>query len=133
MRHAMGLEGEGRRMPQPYSLDLRERVVVAAVHQTQAAVAARFAVSESTVYKWCRRARETGTLVPKPHTGSSPGKVAGAGTEVLRALIAERNDRTLEELATLYTARTGIAVSLHSIWRACKRLDLRRKKKDALS
>src|SRR5678809_866690 len=102
MRHAMGLEGEGRRMPQPYSLDLRERVVVAAVHQTQAAVAARFAVSESTVYKWCRRARETGTLVPKPHTGSSPGKVAGAGTEVLRALIAERNDRTLEELATLY-------------------------------
>ena len=39
-------------MPRPYSVDLRERVVAAAAHQTQAAVAARFAVSESAVYKW---------------------------------------------------------------------------------
>lgn len=120
-------------MPQPYSLDLRERVVAAAAHQTQAEVAARFAVSESTVYKWCRRAREAGTLVPKPHTGSSPGKVGAAGAEVLRSLIAERNERTLGELATLYAERTGVAVSIHTIWRACQRLDLRRKKKDALS
>ena len=37
-------------MPPPYSLDLRERVVAAAASQTQAEVA-RFAVSESTVYK----------------------------------------------------------------------------------
>jgi transposase/transposase-like protein len=51
----------GRRMPQPYSGDLRERVVAAAASQTQAEVAARFAVGESTVYKWCRRARESGS------------------------------------------------------------------------
>jgi transposase len=120
-------------MPQPYSLDLRERVVAAAAQQTQAAVAARFAVSESTVYKWCRRAREVGTLVPKPHSGSSPGKVDAPGAEVLRALVAERNDRTLAELAALDATRTGRAVSIHTIWRACQRLDLRRKKKDALS
>ena len=120
-------------MPQPYSLDLRERVVAAAAQQTQADVAARFAVSESTVYKWCRRAREAGTLVPKPHTGSSPGKVDDTGAEVLRTLVTERNDRTLQELATLYASRTGLAVSIHTIWRACKRLYLRRKKKNALS
>jgi hypothetical protein len=30
-------------MPQPYSLDLRERVVAVAAHETQAELAARFA------------------------------------------------------------------------------------------
>jgi transposase len=119
-------------MPQPFSMDLRSRVVAAAAHQTQAAVAERFAVSESTVYKWCRRARETGSTAPKPHTGGPHAKVDDAGAEVLRSLIAERNDRTLEELATLYAERTGVTLSIPAVWRACKRLDLRRKKKDAL-
>lgn len=118
-------------MPQPYSVDLRERVVAAAVHQTQAAVAARFAVSESTVYKWCRRARETGALAPKPHTGGGAGQLDAAGAAVLRALVAERNDRTLAELAMLYADRTGRRLSIYAVWRACKRLDLRRKKKNA--
>ena len=87
-------------MPQPYSVDLRARVVAAAVSQTHADVAARFAVSESTVYKWCRRAREAGTVAPKPHAGGGHAKVDAAGGEVLRALVRERNERTLEELAT---------------------------------
>jgi transposase len=117
-------------MPQPYSVDLRERVVAAAARQTQAEVAARFAVSESTVYAWCRRARETGGLAPKPHTGGGRPKVDAAGAAVLRELIAERNDRTLAELAALYGQRTGVAVSIHAVWRACGRLDLRRKKKE---
>jgi transposase len=119
-------------MPQPYSVDLRERVVAAAASQTQADVAVRFAVSESTVYKWCRRAREAGTVAPKPHAGGGHAKVDAAGGEVLRALVRERNERTLEELATLYTARTGVRVSLSAVSRACRRLDLRRKKKEPL-
>lgn len=118
-------------MPEPFSMDLRARVVTAAAHQTQAAVAVRFAVSESTVYKWCRRARETGSAAPRPHAGGPRAKVDDAGAEVLRALVAERNDRTLEELAALYAARTGVALSIPAVWRACARLDLRRKKKDA--
>ena len=117
-------------MPQPYSGDLRERVVAAATSQTQVEVAARFAVSESTVYKWCRRARETGSAAAKPHTGGGRPKVDAAGTPVLLALVEERNDRTLAELAALYGQRTGAAVSIHAIWRALRRLDLRRKKKE---
>lgn len=121
---------EGDAMPQPLSLDLRERVVAAAAQQTQAQVAARFAVSESTVYKWCRRARETGSVAPRPHTGGGHAKVDAAGALVLRALVDAQNDRTLEELATLYQGRTGVALSVPAVWRACKRLDLRRKKKE---
>jgi len=117
-------------MPQPYSLDLRERVVAAAARQAQAEVAARFAVSESTVYKWCRRVRETGSAAATPHTGGGHPKVDAAGGAVLTALVEERNDRTLDELAALYGHRTGVAVSIHAVWRALKRLDLRRKKKE---
>jgi transposase len=116
-------------MPPPYSLDLRARVVAAVETQTHAAVAARFAVSPSVITKWCRRVRETGTLAPRRHTGGR-AKVDAAGGAVLRALVAERNDRTLAELAALYHARTGVALSVPAVWRACKRLDLRRKKKD---
>ena len=130
MRRAAAGEDRGRRMPQPYSRDLRERVVAAAARQTQAEVAARFAVSESTVYKWCRRARETGSAAPKPHTGGGRPKVDAAGAAVLLALVAERNDRTLAELAALYRERTGVAVSIHAVHRACGRLGLRRKKKE---
>lgn len=115
-------------MPQPYSMDLRTRVVAAAQRQTQGEVAARFAVSASTVSKWCRRAREAGTPAAKPHRGGTPGKVAGAGADALADLVRERNEATLAELADAYHARTGIAVSIHAVWRACNRLGLVRKK-----
>ena len=115
-------------MPQPYSMDLRTRVVAAAQHQTHAEVAARFAVSASTVSKWCRRAREAGSPVAKPHRGGTPGKVAGAGAAVLADLVSARNEATLAELADAYRERTGIAVSIHAVWRACDRLGLVRKK-----
>lgn len=120
-------------MPSPYSLDLRTRVVAAAAEQTQEEVAARFAVSESTVYKWCRRARETGSPAAKRHTGGGRSKVDGAGAAVLQALVVERNERTLEELAGLYRERTGVGLSLSAVHRACRRLGLRRKKKEPLS
>ena len=118
-------------MPVPYSFDLRTRVVAAAAEQTQEEVAARFAVSESTVYKWCRRARETGSPAAKRHTGGGRSKVDAAGATLLQALVAERNERTLEELAGLYQERTGVRLSISAVHRACARLGLRRKKKES--
>lgn len=118
-------------MPRAYSLDLRGRVVAAAQadRDTSAALAARFAVGESTVRAWARQARTTGRVAPKPHGGGTPPKVDAAGAAVLRTLVEEQNDRTLAELGAGYRERTGIGVSISAVWRACKRLDLRRKKK----
>ncbi|HEX6051507.1 MAG TPA: hypothetical protein VFZ21_19645 [Gemmatimonadaceae bacterium] len=76
-----------------------------------------------------RRAREGGSPAARPHTGGGRPKVDAADGAVLRALVEERNDRTLAELAALYGHRTGVAVSIHAIHRACGRLDLRRKKR----
>jgi transposase len=118
-------------VPRAYSPDLRERVLAAAHGGlTHGAVAARFRVGESTVRGWLRRERETGAAAAKPHGGGARPKVDAAGAPVLEALVAERNERTLAELAAGYAERTGVRLSIHAVWRACKRLDLRRKKKE---
>jgi transposase len=118
-------------MPHAYSLDLRERVVAAA-HDglPHYVVAARFRVGESTVRSWLRRAREGAGLAPRPHGGGMPPKIDAAHAGVLTALVTERNERTLAELAAAYHAATGVTLSLHAVRRACQRLDLRRKKKE---
>jgi transposase len=117
-------------MPRAYSQDLRERVLDAA-HQglTHGAVATRFAVGESTVRSWLRRERLTGSRASRPHPGGR-SKLGPTGEAVLQELVAERNERTLAELAQGLRERTGIGVSVMAVWRACKRLGLRRKKKE---
>src|SRR5215207_1833957 len=117
-------------MARPYSQDLRDRVLAAAhAGQTHLAVAARFAVGESTVRSWLRRERVSGQTTALPHPGGRP-KLDAVGEATLRALLAERNDRTLAELAHGLREQVGARVSVMAVWRACQRLDLRRKKKE---
>jgi transposase-like protein len=62
-------------MPRAYSVDLRERVLVACERRegTRAEVARRFRVAASTVHAWLRAAREGST-----RTGSSSSTRAGS-------------------------------------------------------
>lgn len=114
-------------MGRAYSQDLRDRVLAAAhAGLPHGAVARRFAVGESTVRGWLRRERLTGSRAPKPHAGGA-GPTVDAAT--LQALVAHRNDHTLAELADALRERTGRAVGVMSVWRACKRLGLARKRK----
>lgn len=118
-------------MARAYSQDLRDRVLTAAhAGQTHLAVAARFAVGESTVRSWLRRERVSGQTTARPHPGGRP-KLDATGDATLRVLLAERNDRTLAELAQGLRERLGLQVSVMAVWRACRRLDLRRKNKGA--
>jgi transposase len=112
-------------MPRAYSLDLRERVLTAARDDnlSHGALAARFRIGELMVRGWLRRARETGTITPKHHGGGTPPKLGAAGNAVLTALVAERNERPLAELAGLYryvTAtqhpRHGAKIDEHAAW-----------------
>ena len=54
-----------------YSLDLRERVVAAFDAMTDEQVAEVFQVGETTVHRWKRLKRETGSLVPPPPRGEA--------------------------------------------------------------
>jgi transposase len=56
-------------MGRPYSTDVRERVLRAceAGEASQAAIARRFAISESAVGSWLRYLHHEGRREPKPH------------------------------------------------------------------
>ena len=70
------------------------------------AAADRFGVAASTVVKWMRRWRETGSCAPRPQGGDKrSGRIETHAGEIL-ALIAARVDITLAEIAELL-ARLG--------------------------
>src|SRR5215211_2740901 len=118
-------------MPKPYSADLRERVLRAdAAGLSPGVVAARFGVGLSTVYLWCQQAQAEGRRCAKPQGGGRARGIDVAGEAILRGLVAERNDRTLDEYRELLAARSGgKRVSRPTLCRILGRLGLRRKKR----
>lgn len=117
-------------MPAPYSLDLRTRAVAAARggHLSRVEVARQFQISERTLYEWLAREQREGILRPRPHGGGPRPRVDDAGLEILRRLVSEHNDRTLEEYALLFEAKTGIRPSKSALDRALTRGRITRKK-----
>src|SRR4051812_30889191 len=100
-------------MPQPYSADLRERVLVASEQGegSQVAIARRFRVCPATVCNWIRQARHEGRRSPKPHRGGPAGMLGSTEHALLQALVAEINDARLDEYAERLFALTGTRVS----------------------
>ncbi len=114
-------------MARPYSIDLRERVVLAVLAgESCRAVAARFGVAVSSVVKWSQRYRRTGSV--------APGKMGGHRRRVLephREFIVGRIDQephlTLHRLRDELAAR-GVRVSHSTVWLFLRREGLRFKK-----
>ncbi|MPR13090.1 helix-turn-helix domain-containing protein, partial [Microvirga tunisiensis] len=107
-------------MPQPYSADLRERVLVACERGDlpQVEIAYRFQVCPATVSNWRRQEREDGRRSPKPHSGGVPSRLDAAALEVLRQLVIEDNDALLREYRERLAERTGVTVCLAVICEA---------------
>jgi transposase len=110
---------------QPYSLDLRQRILADCDQGlTTRVVATKYSVSESWVRRLKQRRRQTGEVTPRiPATGPPPSWHAYA--DRLRAAIAQVPDATLEELRD----RLGLTVALSTLWRAVAALGLSVKKK----
>jgi transposase len=117
-------------MPRPYSADLRERVLLAGeAGLPPATVVQRFGAGLSTVYLWRHQARAEGRRCAKQHAGGRTPGIDTAGEAILRALAAERNDRTLDEYRERLATRTGgLRVGRPTLCRALRRLGLWRKK-----
>jgi transposase len=115
-------------MARPYSADLRDRVLLAHEHGEggASALARRFRIGRSTLYRWLADLRGEGRRAARP-MGHGRTPLGGAG-DVLRALVAEQNDATLAEYAERFAARTGRRRSPSAICRALRRLGLPRKK-----
>jgi transposase len=115
-----------------YSVDLRERIVRACDEGslTRQEIADEFAVSRSFVQKLLRRRRTEGTIAAKAQGGGPDPLLDEADRKRLRKLVKQRNDATLRELATSLKEQGGPQVSITTVWRALRPMDLPVKKKE---
>ena len=116
----------------PYSVDLRERVVeaYARAEGTQDELAVRFAVSLSSVGRWIRQHRASGSVAPKPNpAGKANAIVAEEDRELIAAWYKEQPDMTYEELAERYTKERARPIARSTMGATVLRLGITRKKR----
>jgi len=117
----------------PYHSDLRRRIVDA-YQKAEGSVrelAVRFKVAPRTVQNYLNLERETGSVEPRPHGGGPVPKLDDAGVRELRAVVEEKNDRTLDEIAGELDRRRHVRVGRTTVWRILDRMGLTRKKSRA--
>jgi transposase len=99
-------------MANPLSLDLRSRIVEA--YQAGAGgyrkLAERFEVSVCSVRRFVALNRNKGSLEPIPHTAGPPKKIRDCDLPDLKALLAEKPDRTAAELAQEWKNKYNVLV-----------------------
>jgi transposase len=113
-----------------YSLDLRERVVSAYEDgiETIREVAEQFLVSESFIKKMLARYRASGDLAPRGHGGGQQKRLSEAHCKWLLKTVLAAPDITLSELQSRLLDERGVLVSVPTLSRELRRLNLRRKK-----
>src|ERR1700751_5458766 len=111
-------------MPEAYSTDLRERVLVAVEAGEPADVVAEaFMVGRSSVYRWMAAVPDEGRRVAKP-MGRGPKPVICDETEgALRRLLEADNHLTLVECRDRLAEATDMRVNPWTVGRALRRLD----------
>ena len=109
------------------SMDLRERVVAA--HErgdgSIRELALRFNISTSSLTRWLRLKRETGSVALRPYGGGRPRSV---DDQALEDVVDGEPDATLDELIGAYAAWAGSDVTKSAVYRALVRLGWTRKR-----
>lgn len=111
-----------------YSLDLRQRIIVALeAGQPVGEVASRFAVSSRTVRRYRQRWRDEGSVSARTSPGRPP-LILPEQHEALRALVLAMPDATLSDYCQHWAGATGVVVSEATLCRVLQNLELTRKK-----
>lgn len=119
-------------MASPYSVDLRERVVAAfRAGLSRADAAARFQVSESSVQRWARLERQSGSVAAKPMGGKRPLRLRAQWDWIVARIERQPDVPLCEVLAELH--ERGIKAGYHALWNLVRKADLSVKKKPARS
>lgn len=117
-------------MAKPYSDDLRSRVAEAISEgETCRAIADRFGLAPSTVIKWAKRLRETGSVAPAKFGGHLTCRLE-PHRDFVRTKVEAVPHLTLHGLKDLLAER-GVMVSHDTVWRFLKREGLSFKKNAA--
>ena len=115
-------------MVRPLSGDLRDRVAAAMRAGASCREAAKtFAISVASAARWAKRARETGTVAPRPF-GKPLGLVVLPEREWLMARITAAPDLTIRALRAELEAERGLCVGYGAVWRWLAREGLSCKK-----
>lgn len=118
---------------QPYSLDLRQKIVDTYNDGklSQRQIAKQFRVAYSFVRKLVKQYRETGKIQPKQRTEQTPTKLNAAQLHQLQLLIEAKNDATLGELCDLLEQEVGVRIGVSTMFRMVEKLHLTLKKNTA--
>ena len=112
-----------------YTQELRERIVAAVDRGVpREEVAEVFGVSLSTIKRYLKQRRETGSVAAKPIPGRPPKKL-GPLREGLSQQLAAVPDATLEQRCQLWKQSHGERVSPSTMCRTIQRLEWTRKKR----
>ena len=109
-------------MPNGYSNDLRKRVLsYYDANHKQEATCEVFGISRATLTAWLKLRRDTGSadLRPRPQVRRS----RKLDTAALTAYIEQHPDAYLREIAAVFK------VSVSTVWLACEREQITRKKR----
>jgi len=116
---------------QPYSVDLRTRVVTAVgAGSSRHAAAERFAVSPSSAIRWVKLHDETGSVRPRRRGGKSRSPLEPHAAWLLE-LVAEKPDLTLAEIVQRLLQDRGVQTSDSSVDRFFSRRGVTFKKNSA--
>jgi len=112
------------------SQDLRHRVVDCyhCGKESYQKVAHRFNIGICSVRRWVALEKETGFLKPRPINVAKP-KIPPAQYYLLRQLVAEKPDRTLDELAFEWEKRFKVKMGNSSMSRSLIKAGLTLKKR----
>jgi transposase len=109
--------------------DVRERALAAVEDGHHLGdVAAMFRVDPSTLRRWRRRHRLTGSVRTLPRSGR-PRRIGVADEAALHAQVTAHPDATLAEHCQRWQQTHGVAVSVPTMGRALRRLGMTLKKR----
>jgi transposase len=112
----------------PYSEDLRKKIIEALRRGTSKSEAARtFGVSRSSVKRYAKLVEEGRSLAPKKRPGSKP-KMDERARRLLEADLQERPAATLSERREFLRGVADLSVSESTVSRMLRRLGWSRKK-----
>ena len=103
-------------MARSYSLDLRERVIGAVMGGLSArGAAARYGIGVATAVRWLRRFRDTGEVAARKQ-GQPGGSKLDPHEAFILALIGDKADISLAEIAETLDAERGVSACPATIW-----------------
>jgi len=118
-------------MARPYSIDLRTKIVNAYKNKkaTQGEIAEMFGVGLATVGRYWQDYCKKGEVKLTMHRHGPLPELSGNKLEKVKQLVISNPDATLDELCKYYNKNRKTKVGRSMMWRACKKLGFRVKKK----